>query len=132
MSSGLPEPANHATLASSVREAFSILASGAPDVARSLVDLATGAKSELVRVQAATAVLSRVGLPEKVDVGITATHLVGDLDTNISGTAAEMVRARLRLLQSAAAEAEVLEGEVVSDPEETSNVVQLFPAPEKE
>ena len=61
----------------SVKSAFSILAKGAPDVAQSLLDIATKGKSEMARMYAAQAVLDRIGLPAKVDVGVTSVTFSG-------------------------------------------------------
>ena len=115
--------------ASYVRSAFEILVKGAPDVAQSLLDLATSAKSEYVRVQAAQAILSRIGLPEKVDVGITAVHLVGDASVGSTGmSAADLVKERLKVLHAVPNldDDGIVEGEVVEDGPE-AEVYQLFP-----
>ena len=118
-----------------VRSAFEILAEGAPAVAQSLVKLATEGKSEYVRVQAAQAVLSRIGLAEKVDVGITAVHLVGGVDEVVTGpSAAEVLQMRLSDLRRAALEAgSIVDGEIVEGESEEgalANVLQLFPEPD--
>jgi len=58
-----------------VRRAWGVLAMGSEASAQSLVALATGARSEMVRATAAATVLDRVGL------GKIETHVViGDLD----------------------------------------------------
>ena len=112
-----------------VRSAFEILVTGAPEVAQSLLDLATSGKSEYVRVQAAQAILSRIGLPEKVDVGITAIHLIGNGNEGIAGpSSADVLRTRLSELRQAALDANTIDGEVVEgESEGGGNVVQLFP-----
>lgn len=115
-----------------VRSAFEILANGAPAAAQSLVDLASGAKSEYVRVQAASTILSRVGLGEKVDVGISPSSLLQPESSGAGPTAAQILHERMAALReaalaAAAEEAMTLDGEVVPEVE-ASNVVQLqFP-----
>jgi hypothetical protein len=87
-----------------VRRAWGVLAMGSEASARSLVALAVGARSEMVRAQAAGAVLDRVGL------GPIQTHIVStDLDSarmadmdagSVAGgtTPAEILAARMRAL----------------------------------
>lgn len=101
-----------------VRSAFEIMAEGAPAMAESLVNLGKNAKSEMVRMMAATAVFDRVGLPGKVDVGITSVHLQGGLVDTGGKDPAEIVAQRLRLLEEHRANANVIEGEVVQFPGE--------------
>ncbi|MGV1079753.1 MAG: hypothetical protein ACOYD1_07855 [Candidatus Nanopelagicales bacterium] len=97
----------------SVRNAFLILAEGAGPVAASLIEIAVNGKSEMARMYAATAVLDRVGLPAKVNVGVTATHLVGVVNGPDVNSAVEMVQARLQLLRTQAEASNMIEGGVV-------------------
>lgn len=83
-----------------VRDAWAVMAAGAPAVAAELVRIAQEADSEFVRVQAATAVLDRVGLG-KVDGHVV--RMVGE-DGGTDGTAgrsaASIVAARLAALEA--------------------------------
>lgn len=102
-----------------VKSAFEIMAAGAPAMAESLVNLGTKAKSEMVRMMAATAVMDRIGLPGKVDVGITAVHLHGG-EVEQREDPAVVVAKRLELLQQYHQQqaASVIEGEVIPFPEQ--------------
>ena len=83
-----------------IQEAFSILAQGAPKVAKSLVQVATEGKSEIAKVQASQIILDRIGLHGRVDIGVTGTHLVGVVDAGeVASGAADTVRKRLDKLR---------------------------------
>lgn len=82
-----------------IRSAFDILKQGAATAAHALVDIAAHGKSEMARMYAAQAVLDRVGLPAKVDIGVTAVHLHGQGGVAEAGSAAVTVAERLRLLR---------------------------------
>lgn len=97
-----------------VRSAFEIMAEGAPALAQSLVQLGTSAKSEMVRMMAATAAMDRIGLPGKVDVGITAVHLQGGTVDTHGKDPAEIVAQRLKLLEQH--RNSVITGELVQFP----------------
>lgn len=98
-----------------VKSAFEIMAAGAPAMAESLVNLGSKAKSEMVRMMAATAVMDRIGLPGKVDVGITAVHLHGG-EVEQREDPAVVVAKRLKLLQQYHEQSNVIEGEVLPFP----------------
>lgn len=107
-----------------VRDAWNILAEGAPNVAASLVNVAVNGRSEVARVAAAQAVLDRVGLPAKVDVGITATHLVGIVaDTSGASQSPKVIErlAQIRAAQLAAAADHAAKGDT------TDAVIVQFP-----
>lgn len=61
-----------------LRGAWEALAGDPVVLAKTLLDLAAHADSDIVRVRAARAVLDRVGLRRGVDVGLSATTL-GDI-----------------------------------------------------
>lgn len=79
-----------------LHNAMEILAKGAPSAAQSLVDLSTTAKSEFVRMQASTAVLSRVGINEAIDVSLFAKEPPGTTEK----TAVELLQMRLDTLRN--------------------------------
>jgi hypothetical protein len=88
-----------------VRRAWSVLAMGSESAAHSLVALATGARSELVRAQASMAVLDRVGLG-KVETHVVTSDLdrvrMADMDSGVgvgSGVSpVEILASRMRAL----------------------------------
>lgn len=95
----LPEKADHASNEyEPIKRAFDVLKDGAEEVSKSLVDIAVNGKSEMARMYAAQAVLDRIGLPAKVDVGVTAVHLHGGIDGGPAGTAVDAVANRLKML----------------------------------
>lgn len=95
----LPEKADHASNEyEPIKRAFDVLKDGAEEVSKSLVDIAVNGKSEMARMYAAQAVLDRIGLPAKVDVGVTAVHLHGGIDGGPTGTAVDAVANRLKML----------------------------------
>lgn len=102
-----------------VRDAFNILAAGASGVAESLLDVAKNGKSEMARMYAAQAVLDRIGLPARVDVGLTATHLVGVVPTG-TGAAVDTVKTRLAQLRQ-----QQMQAEIETDVDEDGVVVQF-------
>lgn len=81
-----------------IKRAFDVLKDGAEAVSKSLVDIAVNGKSEMARMYAAQAVLDRIGLPAKVDVGVTAVHLHGGVVGGPTGTAVDAVANRLKML----------------------------------
>ena len=117
-----------------VREAFHTLAKGAPEVAKALVDVAVNGKSEIAKVTAGVAVFDRIGLPAKVDIGLTATHLVGVVDTPGTQTV-DTVRARLAQLRAQQLAAQQPQQSELGAPEGDANstedggVVLHFPRP---
>lgn len=101
-----------------VRRAWSVLAEGSVPAAASLVALATGARSELVRVQAATAVLDRVGLG-KVE-GVVVADVSSALDAGAGqggggASAALVLASRMRALQAAGGDVSVIRGHLVGE-----------------
>lgn len=84
----------------SLRSTFQTLAAGGPQVAEALLHIAVHGKSEVARVQAAIAVLDRIGLPSRVDVGIHVADLLPAPAAADSG-AVDVVRQRLSLLRAA-------------------------------
>lgn len=110
------QPARYSGGLDDIRQAWMILAGGAPAVAQSLVDISVHGKSEIARVQASVAVLSRVGLPERVDVGVRVLPDFGEDEELASVSAAELVRSRLEALH-VARHLHVVGGELAEAPE---------------
>ena len=99
----MPVPAGpESDLHASIRKAFAIMAKGAPDVAESMLKIATEGKSEIARVQAAQVIFDRIGLHGRMDVGVTATTLFGVVDTANGGEAVNTVKKRLESLRQQA------------------------------
>lgn len=90
-----------------VRRAWGVLAMGSEASAQSLVALATGARSEMVRATAAGMVLDRVGLG-KVETHVVVADLdaarMADMDQGMGGGAGaspvEILASRMRMLGS--------------------------------
>jgi hypothetical protein len=83
-----------------VQTAWKILAGGAPVAAAALVDVAENGKSEVARVQAASAVLDRVGLATPKEVHFRVVPAEAEefgIDQKLSP--AQVIRARLKELQ---------------------------------
>lgn len=99
-----------------VRSAFTILAQGAPQVAESLLKVATEGKSEKARVDASIAIMDRIGMHPRVDIGITGTHLIGVVEDDAPKVAVDTVRARLALLREQAGNPMPVEDNVVPFP----------------
>jgi hypothetical protein len=82
-----------------LRTALSILCGGAPAVAQSLVEIAVHGKSEMARMYAAQAVLDRVGIAPKMDIGVRVS-LADDEDSIMSGPRpSDILRGRLSALE---------------------------------
>lgn len=110
--------------ARTIRRAWSVLAAGSVPAAESLVNLAVNARSELVRVQASTAVLDRVGIGkvEGVVVADVEGALAGEIDMGAGGGAAAILAARMRALSAAGGNVDVIRGQIVSSEAETAGV----------
>lgn len=91
-----------ATPGAGIRDAWSVLAFGAADAAASLVEVARSGRSEQARISAATALLSRVGITEKVEVAASVRMYAAQLDegavADAPQTAGDVIRQRLAML----------------------------------
>jgi hypothetical protein len=83
-----------------LRTALGILCGSAPEVAQSLVNLSLNAKSEMARLYAAQAVLDRVGIAPRVDIGVRVS-LADEDDYALQGPKpSDILRGRLSALES--------------------------------
>ena len=102
-----------------VRDAWRLLAGGAPVAATALIDIAEHGKSEIARVQASTAILDRVGLAPPKEVTFRVQPHEGGETQQLSP--AEIVRNRLQELRAGtlaiAAAAVDTEAEQITDAE---------------
>jgi hypothetical protein len=81
-----------------LRTALGILCGSAPEVAQSLVGLALNAKSEMARLYATTAVLDRVGIGPKAEIGVKIS--LAEEDESYTGPkASDILRGRLTALE---------------------------------
>lgn len=91
-----------ATPGGGIRDAWSVLAFGAADAAASLAEVARSGRSEQARISAATALLSRVGITEKVEVAASVRMYAAQLDegavVDAPQTAGDVIRQRLAML----------------------------------
>lgn len=95
-----------------IQRGWAIMAGGAERMAKVLLNLAEHSKSDYVKVQAAVAVLDRVGLTGTPDIAI---NVLGDANiAEQQETATKLVIARLDAL---AAADQVIDGTVVDDAE---------------
>lgn len=95
-----------------IQRGWAIMAGGAERMAKVLLNLAEHSKSDYVKVQAAVAVLDRVGLTGQPDISI---NVLGDANiVEQQETATKLVIARLDAL---AAADQVIDGTVVDDAE---------------
>ncbi|HEX8321578.1 hypothetical protein [Longimicrobium sp.] len=83
-----------------IQTAWKVLAGGAPVAASALVDIAENGKSEVARVQAATAILDRVGLapPKEVHFRVVPQE-AEDYGLTTQLSPAEVIRKRLKDLK---------------------------------
>ncbi|HEY5785337.1 MAG TPA: hypothetical protein VIT65_11215 [Microlunatus sp.] len=90
-----------------IQRAWAVMAGGSTRMAKVLLTLAENSKSDFVKVQAAIAVLDRVGLTGQPDINI---NVLGDQGTvEVQESAAALVMARLDAL---AAGESIVEGTV--------------------
>lgn len=84
----------------SIKDAWAIMAGGAPKMVKVLIGIAIHGKSEVARVQAAMAVLDRVGLAGKPDIAINVLpdNVMAQVGAVDAADAGAMVRARLEIL----------------------------------
>ncbi|MBB1515002.1 hypothetical protein H5398_03280 [Tessaracoccus sp. MC1679] len=88
-----------------LRKAWEALAADPVALAKNLLDLATHADSDIVRVRAARAVLDRVGLRRGVDVGLSAAALVDIRPARPERPAVDVIIERLAALHASKEEA---------------------------
>lgn len=84
-----------------IRTAWTTLATGAADAAASLLEIARSGRSETARIAAAAALLSRVGITEKVEVAASVRMYATSLDDTPAAepqSAGDMIRRRLAML----------------------------------
>src|SRR6478735_2670789 len=92
-----------------IQRGWAIMAGGAERMAKVLLNLAEHSKSDYVKVQAAVAVLDRVGLTGQPDISI---NVLGDANiAEQQETATKLVIARLDALSAG----QVIDGSVVQD-----------------
>jgi hypothetical protein len=100
-----------------IQRGWAIMAGGAERMAKVLLNLAEHSKSDYVKVQAAVAVLDRVGLTGQPDISI---NVLGDANiAEQQETATKLVIARLDAL---AAADQVIDGSVVQDDAEPEDM----------
>lgn len=91
-----------ATPGAGIRDAWSVLAFSAADAAASLAEVARSGRSEQARISAATALLSRVGITEKVEVAASVRMYAAQLDegavADAPQTVGDVIRQRLAML----------------------------------
>ena len=83
-----------------IREAWGTLAADPVALAKTLLDLAAHAESDMARVSIARAVLDRVGLRRGADVGLSAAALVDTPPSPTARRAVDIVIERLAALCS--------------------------------
>lgn len=95
----------------SIKDAWAIMAGGAPNMVKVLINIAMYGKSEVARVQAAMAVLDRVGLAGKPDIAINVLpdNVMAQVGAVDAADAGAMVRARLQILHKSA---QIVDGSV--------------------
>lgn len=96
---------DQASAISAVRNAWSILAHGAPTAADALVAIAENGKSEIARVQASQAILDRVGLAPPKEVHFRVQPSEGNETQQLSP--AEVIRNKLAALAPALMPADI-------------------------
>jgi len=100
-----------------IQRGWAIMAGGAERMAKVLLNLAEHSKSDYVKVQAAVAVLDRVGLTGQPDISI---NVLGDANiAEQQETATKLVIARLDAL---AAADQVIDGSMVQDDAEPEDM----------
>jgi len=99
-----------------IQRGWAIMAGGAERMAKVLLNLAEHSKSDYVKVQAAVAVLDRVGLTGQPDISI---NVLGDANiAEQQETATKLVIARLDALSAG----QVIDGSVVQDDAEPEDM----------
>jgi len=125
-SANLPDrPTNFSEAVALVRETWLGLASAASLSVDTLTDVMQNGRNDLARVNAATAVLDRVGLPARVDVAVRLAAPVDNADDSGPQNDGAIAALRDRLTQIAArphepaapqpADTDIVDGEIVPD-----------------
>lgn len=84
-----------------IQQAWQTLAGGAPTAARALIHIARHGKSEVARVQAAQAILDRVGLATRPDTVVQVIPSQFVETTDIGPSPVDQIRERLAVLAQA-------------------------------
>ena len=119
-------PANFSEAVALVRETWLNLASAAGISVDTLTDVMVNGRNDLARVNAATAVLDRVGLPARVDVAVRLAAPVENQDDSGPQNDGAIAALRDRLTQIAARPAaepappapdddNIVDGEIISE-----------------
>jgi hypothetical protein len=83
-----------------LRTALGILCGSAPEVAQRLVWLSLNAKSEMASLYASQAVLDRVGIGPRVDIGVKVSLADEHDEFNTGPSPSSILRSRLSALEA--------------------------------